>query len=261
MVVSMLRTLLGDAKFFQACRDYLNDPLLSYKAATTADAERNFENQFGADMSHYFNAWIYGAGTPSYTVNWATTGNNITVQLTQTRTAGATVTYFPMPVVLRAANTGNTSNTTLVFYDRGDSVFVAGNGITLASGVAGNTISVNLAFAPATLTFDPDNVTMATGTTTKVTSLKQAAPFATEVVTDKAVIYPNPADKEIILHRATATAGTVTITDMNGKIVLRRSVNNRSEKINTSQLAPGNYIVQVTENGLLTHTVKVVVQH
>jgi len=129
MVVSMLRTLLGDTKFFQACRDYLNDPLLAYQAGATADVERNFENQFGTDMSAFFNAWIYGFGTPSYTVNWSASGNNITVQLNQTRTAGASATYFPMPVVIRVANSGNTANTFLTMYDRGDSVFVAGRHI------------------------------------------------------------------------------------------------------------------------------------
>lgn len=262
MVVSMLRTLLGDTKFFQACRDYLNDPLLAYKAAATADAERNFENQFGADMSHYFNAWIYGAGTPSYTVNWSTSGNNITVQLNQTRTAGATVTYFPMPVVLRVANSGNTLNTTLIFYDRGDSVFVAGNGITLAGGVAGHTIAANLTFAPATVTFDPNNVTMATGTTTKVTSLKQALPFIPEVVNDRIVVYPNPADKEILVNRKTgAGSGYITIADMTGKVLLQRSISNSSEKINTAAFSNGTYVLQITENGVVTRTEKIVIHH
>ncbi|MBK7433700.1 MAG: hypothetical protein IPI66_07215 [Chitinophagaceae bacterium] len=162
MVVSMLRTLLGDTRFFQACRDYLNDPTLSYRAAATADVERNYENQFGLDLSHFFNAWIYGYGNPAYTVNWSTTGNNITVQLNQTRSAGASVNYFPMPVVLRVANSNNSQNTTLIMYDRGDSVFIAGDGVGAAT--VGNTISFNLAFAPATVSFDPNNATMATGT-------------------------------------------------------------------------------------------------
>jgi Secretion system C-terminal sorting domain len=191
-------------------------------------------------------------------VNWSTSGNNITLQLNQTRTAGATITYFPMPVVLRAANTGNTVNTLLTFYDRGDSVFVAGNGITLAGGVAGNTISVNLSFAPATLSFDPNNVTMATGTTTKVSSLKQALP---DKVTGKVIVYPNPADKEITIQRIAPAAGMITITDIYGKVILRRSVVNTTEKINTAQLAPGNYIVQVLENGGITRTEKLVIQH
>ncbi len=261
MVVSMLRTLLGDTKFFQACRDYLTDPLLAYKAAATADVERNFENQFGADMSHFFTAWIYGFGTPSYTVNWSTTGSNITVQLNQTRTAGASVTYFPMPVVLRVANTGNTTNTFLTMYDRGDSVFVAGDGINLASGVAGNTISFTLPFAPATISFDPNNVTMATGTTTQVSGLRQALPSAKELIVSKISVYPNPADDAITIHRTNQAVGLITITDMNGKIVLRKTITNRSEKINTQQLLPGTYVLQVMEDGVVSRNEKLIITH
>ena len=262
MVVSMLRTLLGDTKFFQACRDYLNDPLLAYKAAATADVERNFENQFGADMSHFFTAWIFGFGTPSYTVNWSTTGSNITVQLNQTRTAGASVTYFPMPVVLRVANTGNTTNTTLTMYDRGDSIFVAGDGINLASGVAGHTISFPLPFAPATVSFDPNNVTMATGTTTQVSGLKQILPAANELVVSKMNIYPNPADNEIIIHRdQQLSAGILTISDMNGKIVMKKTIVNRTEKISTGQLPAGTYMLLVTENGALIRNEKLMITH
>jgi aminopeptidase N len=259
MVVSMLRTLLGDTKFFQACRDYLNDPLLAYKAAATPDAERNYENQFGIDMSHFFNAWIYGAGTPSYTVNWSTTGNNITAQLTQTRTAGATVPYFPMPVVLKVANAGNTSSTTLIVYDRGDSIFIAGNGAGVA--VAGNTVSFPLTFTPATVSFDPENVTMATGTTTQVT------PFArptteTRISYTKALVYPNPANNEITVTRNLANANSfVIITDVNGKTVLKKTISAAIERISTQQLVNGTYILQVIENGATIKSEKLVIAH
>ena len=260
MVVSMLRTLLGDTKFFQACRDYLNDPLLAYKAAATPDVERNFENQFGIDMSHFFNAWIYGAGTPSYTVNWSTTGNNITAQLSQTRTAGSTVPYFPMPVVLKVANSGNTTFTTLIIYDRGDSIFVAGNGA--GNAVAGNSVTFPLSFAPATVSFDPDNVTMATGTTTKVTSLVQPATTVTKISYTKTQVYPNPANNEITISRNMATSNSrVIITDVNGKAVLNRKILSATEKINTQQLVNGTYILQVIENGTTIKSEKLVIAH
>jgi aminopeptidase N len=260
MVVSMLRTLLGDTKFFQACRDYLNDPLLAYKAAATPDVERNFENQFGIDMSHFFNAWIYGAGTPSYTVNWSTTGNNITAQLTQTRTAGSTVPYFPMPVVLKVANTSNTSSTTLIVYDRGDSIFIAGNGAGIA--VAGNTILFPLTFAPATVTFDPDNVTMATGTTTKVLPFAGPAITSAKISYTKTQVYPNPASNEITVTRNITNANSsVIITDVNGKTVLKKTITSAIEKVNIQQLVNGTYILQVLEDGATIKSEKLVIAH
>ncbi len=260
MVVSMLRTLLGDTKFFQACRNYLNDPLLAYKAAATQDVERNFENQFGIDMSHFFNAWIYGSGTPSYTVNWTTSGNNITAQLNQTRTAGSSVTYFPMPVVLKVANSGNTASTTFIIYDRGDSLFVAGNGVGIS--VAGKTITFPLTFAPATVSFDPNNETMAIGTATKVTVLARSAFSETPIAYTKTDIYPNPASNEITITRQEANNnGLVIITDINGKTVLKKTIKDVNEKINIQQLTNGTYILQVIENGATIKSEKLIIAH
>ena len=54
MVVSMLRTLLGDDKFFAGCKSYLSDTLLAYKAAISTDLQRNMENQFGESMGRFF---------------------------------------------------------------------------------------------------------------------------------------------------------------------------------------------------------------
>ena len=67
MIVSMLRAMLGDAKIFQGCKDYLNDPLLAYKSATTADLQRNMENQMiGVNLTPFFNAWVKWFKTQLY---------------------------------------------------------------------------------------------------------------------------------------------------------------------------------------------------
>lgn len=160
MVVSMLRASLGDARFFQAMKNYIADPLLAYKSATTADMERNMEDQAGVDMSPFFTAWINGAGTPSYTGQYYVSGKFIQFKFTQTRVGGA-VSHFPMPIVLKIANSGGTVDTTVVIYHHSATQLAfAGNGI---GNPGANTISYNLSFVPASVSFDPDNVTMATG--------------------------------------------------------------------------------------------------
>jgi aminopeptidase N len=263
MIVSQLRALLGDTKFFQACNNYLNDPLLSYKAAATADLQRNIEPQFGATMGQFFNAWVYGSGTPSYTVNWATTGNNITVQLNQTRSAGSSVSYFPMPVVMQVANTGNTQNTFLTIYDRGDSVFVAGNGIGV--GNAGNTITFSLPFAPATLTFDPTNVTMATGTTTKVTGPLRAVPTSsiTELTTSNSIqVFPNPVANEVtVTTNDFIKDGVLQLISVEGKVISQQLMKGNIQQVNVQNVKTGTYIIQIVENGKVLFSEKLVVQH
>lgn len=256
MVVSMLRTLLGDTKFFQACKNYLDDTVLAYKSAATADLQRHMEAQFGTSMAPFFNAWIYGVGTPSYTVTWYTSGNNITVRLNQTRTTGASVTHFPMPVYLRV--TGATT-TNLILYDRGDSIFVSGNGIS--TGFAGRVASFSLSSAPTSVSFDPDNVTMATGTVTKSTTpiAKGNYEFATNT---EIKVFPNPVSNELLVLCDQWQPQTfITISDINGKKVFQSIAKNNAEKIKVSDWPAGTYIVQILENGMLKETRKIVVKH
>jgi hypothetical protein len=206
MVVSMLRQMMGDTRFFQGCRDYLNDPLLAYKSAVTADLQRNMENQLsGVNLSPFFNAWINGTGTADYTGNYFISGKTIQINLNQTRNP-ATNPFMPMPVVIKIRNAGNTIDTTVVIYHAAQSdLRYAG----LATGIAmtgNNFVSYNLSFVPAAVSFDPDNKTMATGSLTAIatpleikilnfTAVKQATDnqvnlsLATDESIEKIVLY------------------------------------------------------------------------
>lgn len=257
MVISMLRTLLGDDLFFRACRNYLNDPALTYQAAATADVQRHYQSLFGQDMTPFFNAWIYGYGNPSYAVSWNTTGNNIKLRLVQSRTLGASVSHFPMPVVLNLTNATGTASTTVVLYDRGDSLYLAGSG--LGSGVAGNTISLSLPFAPASVSFDPNSVTMATGTVSRLTTLREAAPQPVA----KLNLFPNPTrDVFAVQQTGRPTVGsTLLVVDMNGQTMLRKNMVSGTEKISTANWKPGTYTVELMANGEVVGRDKIVVAH
>ncbi len=169
MVASMLRTLLGDTKFFVACKNYLNNNNIAYKSATTNDLQTHMENQFTAiNLADFFNEWINKKGTPDYTVLWGNNGNLININLIQTitssGTSGTASSHFPMPVILYIANAAGTMDTTITVYHRYSSgIYYDWQG-TVASSVNGNTISFNLPFTPATVTFDPQNRTMANAT-------------------------------------------------------------------------------------------------
>ena len=171
MVVSTLRALVGDTRFFQACRNYLNDPLLAYKSASSDDLKRHFENITGHDLDPFFDNWVYRNGNPDYTINWGYNSINKNIRfrvVTQTRSAGSSSTYFPTPLVLRIQ--GGANDTTVVVYDDNAFMYHAGNGISggypRATGIA-----VPLSFVPTTVTFDPFHQTMATGTVNQLASL------------------------------------------------------------------------------------------
>lgn len=168
MVAAMLRCLLGDTKFFAGCKNYLNDPLLAYQSATTADLQRNMETQFGENMSNFFTEWTTKKGTPDYLIEWGNKSvNTINIKLAQsitsTGTIGTAATFFPMPVVIKIANANNTADTTIVIYHKApNQVAYAGDGV--GATINSNIISYNLSFTPASLIFDPLNRTMATAT-------------------------------------------------------------------------------------------------
>lgn len=168
MVVSMLRMLLGDTKFYQACRNYLNDPVLAYRSATTDDLRIHMQNAAGGyDLTPFFNSYVYGNGYPSYStgIGWAKSGTNrITLQVTsQTKSTGSTVSYYYTPIAIRVQGSIPSQDTVIVIYDQNGSVSRAGDGISAP--VAGNVISFNLGFNPVTVTFDPFNQTLAYGST------------------------------------------------------------------------------------------------
>ena len=74
IVISMLRKLVGDTHFFQAMKNYLADPAISYGSASTEDVKRHFEAVSGLDRTSFFDDFIYKAGYATYTVNWGTSG-------------------------------------------------------------------------------------------------------------------------------------------------------------------------------------------
>ncbi len=211
MVASMLRALMGDAKYFTACKNYLTDTAIAYKAATTADLQRNMQAQFGENMSKFFNEWIYKKGSPKYTLQWGNVAKKINIKLTQTvsssGTTGTASTFFPMPVVLKIQDTINGLDTTVVIYHKAvDTLMFSGNGIGAV--VTGNIISYQLSFTPNKILFDPQNKTMAIGTVSYAVILP---------ITNIDIVAKKSQDKNQI-------TATVITTDDIEKVELQKSI-------------------------------------
>ncbi|MFN5347398.1 MAG: M1 family metallopeptidase, partial [Bacteroidota bacterium] len=71
MILHQLRFILGDQTFFTALRNYLSDPSLAFKNATTSNLKNHFENASGLNLDYYFNEWYEGEGYPSYKIIWS----------------------------------------------------------------------------------------------------------------------------------------------------------------------------------------------
>ena len=167
MLVSMLRALLGDNKFFAACKNFLSNSQMQYKSATTSNLQTFMETGFGDTLTSFFNEWINKKGTPNYNVQWGNNNKRINIQLNQTvNSSGASFTastFFPMPVILKIADTINGFDTTVIIYHQSpNKLQYGGNGVGTL--VSNNIISYNLSFIPNKIFFDAGNKTMATAT-------------------------------------------------------------------------------------------------
>ena len=69
VALHMLRRMIGDDAFFRGVRRlYFGS---RFAKAGTDDVRAAFEKESGRDLARFFNAWIYGSGTPEVAFTWA----------------------------------------------------------------------------------------------------------------------------------------------------------------------------------------------
>ncbi len=179
MFVNMMRVLIGDTAFYKGIKNYQTDPLLQGGSAYTNDVKRHMEATSGLDLTEFFDDWIYNKGVARYTTaTWNTTGNDVVLRLPQT-TQYSGISHFNMPLVINLSRTSPTKDTTIIVYDDNGIINYINDGILTSSGA--NTVTFRLSFVPTTVTFDPGNDLIATGTFTKDAGLILLATNAVEL--------------------------------------------------------------------------------
>ena len=174
MVVHMLRWKMGDANFYQAVRNYLNDSNLAFGYAITADLKAHLEAVHGASLSEFFNDWVYMQGYPTYTItaqNWGAGQAKITVSQTQ---SDPSVTYFEMPLEIRLSGAGGATQDVIVNHTANGQQFI-----------------VSVPFVVTGVTFDPNK---------HIISKNNIVTLGTESFEWSATVsvYPNPTND--VLH-------------------------------------------------------------
>ena len=102
-VISMLRHVVGDAKFFQILKDFAQQNV--WKSVTTDDFKAVAEKVTGQDLGYFFIQWIESSGAPEfrleYTVYRTQKGFRVMGKISQD------LDTFRMPVDLRIETEGN----------------------------------------------------------------------------------------------------------------------------------------------------------
>jgi Peptidase family M1 domain/Secretion system C-terminal sorting domain len=248
MVVSMLRKLMGNTKFYNATKNFLNSPNHAYKSISTNELKAFYEAESGLNLTEFFNDWIYGKGNANYAVKWGNNGTKINFNLTQTVSAGSTVANYSTPVALRITNnTGG--DTTVVIFDENNA-----NATT--------PVSFFLSFTPTSVTLDPfhdvlvarvgsgSTVTFDNALTTFKTGNGLVSKQKTNVISEYIKVLGNPVKGLLVLELNEATRNNATllnIVDMSGKIVkTERLTGLNILSTNVSDLIPGQYITVIS---------------
>lgn len=241
MVLSMLRRLSGDKKYFNILKDYQTAATLQYKSATTDTLKKRFADTLGLNLDKFFFENVDSSGYPDYNIGYQYYGpGNKSLALrviSQTRTlsgAAPDVTvakYFNNPVVIHVKGASAGNDTTIVFYDRGtisgtSVMSKAGNGVDPTSA---NTLYYNLSFAPNSIVFDDSARTMSTGAMSVQTAL------------DLKIL-----DFNVKQHSAyNETSLTLDDNSINSSVILERSANgNNFEDIGTMLLQANTSILK-----------------
>ena len=266
MVVSMLRAMSGDTKFYQALTNYQTQ--LAGKSATADSLKNYFNTILNRDITVFFNDYIGGSGTgavaiggkgnPINTINWNTpVANKFLVQVaSQTQSNGANVPYFRGPIVLHLKGSLATQDTTINFFDwGGGNLSYAGNG--LAAPISGNLLEFNLSFTPTTVLYDDSARTLTTGSTVFVPTLNNGG-FGFNSPTPTTANCPAPSSMSVSLA-TTSTGGfanPITLSATSGV------PSGTTLSFNPNPIVPGNNtnIILAGSNTLAAGTYNVTVQ-
>lgn len=238
LLLHMLRWKVGDAHFFQAVRNYLNDPKLAYKTARTSDLKRHLELESGMNLTEFFKDWYEGQGHPSYRVQWSPTPTGVMLKINQT-TSHNSVSFFEMPVQIRVSGGGQ------------DSL------LRLEHTASGQIFEVALPFQVAQVQFDPNYwLISANNTVTFVVGNTEMS----EKMARSIEISPNPVSTalRISLTKAIYPVQKIEVTDAQGKVMCTRLQPENEVVIEAKDWPSGAYqVVFYAEN---TYAVKKIVK-
>ncbi|MEM9935327.1 MAG: M1 family aminopeptidase [Bacteroidota bacterium] len=226
-VMHMLRWVVGDDAFFQACKNYLKDPELRWGYATTPDWQRHLEEASGKDLSEFFADWVYGEGYPAYEVSWNQDGPTLFITLDQT-TSHPSVDFFEMPVPVKAV------------WAQKDTILV------LDHTQKRQTFAVNLDFQVESVRFDTERWLLA-----KVAEVTVSNEDLLEE--EDISLFPNPASDQVKLtFGEVPPSATVSVLNSLGQVLIKREVFQAPEiTLPINRYPAGVYTISIETEGAL----------
>jgi aminopeptidase N len=215
-LLHMLRFVVGDSNFYAACRNYIEDPSLSYGFASTNDLKFHLEQVSGKDLTPFFSDWYYRKGSPTYTIRWNMNGQNLSVSIQQ-KSSNPEVDFYDIPIELLVKNNMETRL------------------IKVEANQNDTTLVIPLNFTPDSLIFDPN-----------LWVLARAEIFREEDTKNNIVLYPNPSNTILNVHAGKKTIREIEVVDMMGRTLFfeQAPTNTNSMKVDVTPLVSGQYVLK-----------------
>ena len=218
-LLHMLRWIMGDEKFFAACRDYLDSPGTAYDFAYTAELQSYLEQRSGKDLDEFFNDWYYGEGFPSYNLTWTQQADSIVFWLDQTQ-SHPSVSFFEMPVPVSVVLNGASQIFVLEHSTQGQRF----------SFPIGNTVIENVSIDPEIWILSKNN------TVTEITTSTNQP-----IGQNSFNVFPNPAQSYVEI----VPAKDVFAADFIDNLGRKWKTTISAGRIDISALSPGYYILML----------------
>lgn len=233
MVIHMLRYILGDDAFFNACKDYLN--LNAYKSSNTEQFKNHFQNYTTFNLNKFFDDWIYSEGHPKYEYIWEYKNDSLYIKLNQ-NTSHESVSYFELPIQIQFSN--NTRDTT----------------ITILNNATSQVYQLALDFKPNNAIVDPERWLIAEH---KISNQEELDNY--DVLTFK--IIPNPSNGDFSIEfNKNITLENVELYNLQSLLLKKYSSNqnilNNTFSIKETELKNGLYILRAnTSEGVINNKI------
>lgn len=227
-VLRMLKWILGEEVFYQALKDYHNQPNLAYKYAVTEDFKNSLLKSTGKDFTAFFQDWIYGEGYPSYQIKWnQTSDKNLRFKVGQTQ-SHSSVDFFELPLPIKI--TGSLGEILE---------------ISLDNQFNDQTFSIPVNFSVASVEFNQNKQIVEANSTV----VKDASIMGTEDLTKKALlIFPNPVNQKLSVS-GLEKVENFQMYSIDGKLLKTGNLA-PEQSIDVSKLAKGVYILKIAGKSL-----------
>lgn len=225
MVVHMIKQRLGDELFFNAMKEYLDNPQWAYGFASTGDLKESLMQSTNIDFTEFFNDWVYGEGHPIFSISIDQKDNLETSVRISQATSHNSVSLFETDVDIQFWGDNNVS-------------------VTKQFSITENNQNFDVPDIPFKITwaaFDPQSNIIAKKNNITLNNLELSSDYYQSVS-----VYPNPANDYVYIS-APAIINKVDIYNLTSKTVYNLSeINDINYLADIAHLSGGTYVISIT---------------